>query len=282
MSTEKPLVAIINEHLSGDLTELPVFHTIAVRLQQALSKRQFTIDEILELISEDQSLAGKVLRVANSSYYAGLSKVATLKEAIVRLGAQEIANVAMMASQFESYQSSNEILNKNMKSLWEHALSCAVGAKWLARKAGYTAIASEAFMGGLLHDIGKLALLKVLDDIIRNGESRSTLTEPLIDEILTNMHEEVGYNLMRSWCLPETYATISVQHHKPECDLNNILLVVVRLANEACRKVGKDIRTYPEISLVACPEFQALGIKEITLAELEIVIEDAGELAEEV
>lgn len=236
--------------------------------------------KVLELISEDQSLAGKVLKVANSSYYAGLSKVATLKDAIVRLGAQEIANVAMMASQFESYQSSNEILNNYMRALWGHALSCAVGAKWLARKAGYPAIAPEAFMGGLLHDIGKLALLKVLDDIIRSGESRSTLTEQLIDEILTNMHEEVGYNLMRSWSLPETYAAIAIQHHKPEFDPGNILLVVVRLANEACRKVGIDVKTYPEIALVACPEVQALGIKEIALAELEIVVEDAGGLGE--
>lgn len=280
MNTEKPLVALINERIAGDLSELPVFHSVAVRLQQALARREFTIDEVLELISEDQSLAGKVLKVANSSYYAGLSKVATLKEAIVRLGAQEIANVAMMASQLETYQSTNEILNRNMQALWSHALACAVGAKWLARKAGYAALSSQAFMGGLLHDIGKLALLKVLDDIIRDGESRSSLTEPLIDEILTNMHEEVGYNLMRSWSLPETYASIALYHHKPEFDSSNIMLTVVRLANETCRKVGKDLHVYPELSLMACPEVQALGIKEITVAELEIVVEDAGGLEE--
>ena len=278
MSTDKPLIALVHEHLSGDLSELPVFHSVAVRLQQTLAKREFTIEEVLELISEDQSLAGKVLKVANSSYYAGLSKVATIKESIIRLGAQEIANVAMMASQLESYQSSNEILNMNMQGLWSHAFSCAVGAKWLARKAGYPDISSQAFMGGLLHDIGKLALFKVMDDIIRSGESRITLTKPLIDEILTTMHEEVGYNLMRSWSLPETYATIAVQHHTAEFDTGNILLTVVRLANEACRKAGKDIIDYSEISLIACPEVQALGLKEITLAELEIVVEDAGEL----
>lgn len=278
MSTEKPLIALVQEHLAGDLSELPVFHSVAVRLQQTLSKHDFTIDEVLDLISEDQSLAGKVLKVANSSFYAGLSKVATIKEAIVRLGAQEIANVAMLASQFESYKSTNEILNNNMQGLWSHAFSCAVGAKWLARKAGYIDLASQAFMGGLLHDIGKLALLKVLDDVIRGGESRITLTKPLIDEILISMHEEVGYNLMRSWSLPETYATIAIQHHTAEFDSSNILLVVVRLANEACRKVGKDITHHSDISLISCPEVQALGVKEITLAELEIIVEDAGEL----
>ena len=281
MSTDKPLIALVHEHLSGDLSELPVFHSVAVRLQQTLARREFTIDEVLDLISEDQSLAGKVLKVANSSYYAGLSKVATIKESIVRLGAQEIANVAMMASQLESYQSSNEILNSNMQGLWGHAFSCAVGAKWLARKAGYPDVASQAFMGGLLHDIGKLALLKVLDDIVRCGESRITLTKPLIDEILTSMHEEVGYNLMRAWSLPDSYATIAVQHHTADFDTGNILLAVVRLSNEACRKVGKDLREYSEIALISCPEVQALGLKEITLAELEIVVEDAGELGEE-
>ena len=189
--------------------------------------------------------------------------------------------MAMMASQFESYHSSNDVLNENMQALWSHAFSCAVGAKWLARKAGYPHLSSQAFMGGLLHDIGSLALLKVMDDITRSGESRITLTKPLIDEILITMHEEVGYNLMRSWSLPETYANIAIQHHKAEFDTGNILLVVVRLANEACRKVGKDIRPHPEISLVSCPEVQALGIKEITLAELEIVVEDAGELEED-
>jgi HD-like signal output (HDOD) protein len=92
------------------------------------------------------------------------------------------------------------------------------------------------------------------------------------------MHEEVGYNLMRSWSLPEAYATIAKQHHSAEFDSTNTLLVVVRLANEACRKVGKDFREHAEISLISCPEVQVLGIKEITLAELEIVVEDAGEL----
>lgn len=278
MSTEKPLIALVHEHLAGDLSNLPVFHSVAVRLQQTLAKRDFTIDEVLELISEDQSLAGKVLKVANSSFYAGLSKVATIKEAIVRLGAQEIANVAMMASQFECYKSSNDILNENMQGLWTHAFACAVGAKWLARKAGYPDLAPQAFMGGLLHDIGKLALLKVLDDIVKSGESRINLTKPLIDEILISMHEEVGYNLMRSWCLPETYASISIQHHTAEFDSNNILLMTVRLSNEACRKVGKDVIAHSDISLISCPEVQALGVKEITIAELEIIVEDAGEI----
>lgn len=275
MIAEKPLMELIKEHLAGDLHDLPVFHSVAVRLQQMLARRDFRIDEVIDQISEDQSLAGQVLKVANSSFYAGLSKVATIKDAVVRLGAQEIANLAMLASQLETYRSENAVINTYMQGLWSHALSCAVGAKWLARKSGYANLAAEAFMGGLLHDIGKLALLKILDDIYHRGETKSSFSTPLINEVLERMHEEVGFRLMQSWSLPENYCNIAVNHHRPDFDGNDILLVIVRLANQACNKVGKSINPTPGIALISAPEAQCLGVNEIILAELEIIVEDA-------
>ncbi|NVN93574.1 MAG: HDOD domain-containing protein, partial [Desulfuromonadales bacterium] len=276
MNTEKPLMQLIEEHLAGDLHDLPVFHSVAVKLQQMLSRRDFRIDDIIEQISEDQSLSGQVLKVANSSFYAGLSKVATIKDAVVRLGAQEIANLAMMASQLEYYKSDNSIIHSYMQGLWSHALSCAVGAKWLARKSGYVNLTSEAFMGGLLHDIGKLALLKTLDDIHHNRETNATFSETLINEVLERMHEAVGLRLLQSWSLPESYCSIAVNHHRPDFDNSDILLIIVRLANLACDKVGKSITPSPGIALISAPEAQCLGVNEIILAELEIVVEDAG------
>lgn len=276
--TEKPLIELIKEHLQGDLQGLPVFNSVAVKLQQMLARRDFRMDEIIEMISEDQSLASQVLKVANSSYYAGLSSIATIKDAIVRLGAQEVANMVMMASQFELYRSENEYLNNAMQTLWLHSLACATGAKWLAQKTGYVNLTAECFMGGLLHDIGQLALLKVLDDICRNKESKAKFSDTLLNEILTRMHEEVGCQLLKSWSLPDTYCSIAVNHHKEDFDGNDILLTIVRLADKACKKIGKSNHPDASISLVASQEALFLGLKEITLAELEIIVEDAGEL----
>lgn len=280
MTTEKPLVRLIQERLEGNLQELPVFHTVAVKLQQLLSSRSFEIDDVIELISEDQSLAGRVLKVANSSYYAGLSKIATIKDAIIRLGAQEIANMAMLASQFEFYNSPNETLNRMMQGLWGHALACGVGAKWLTRKAGYPGMAAEAFMGGLMHDIGSLALLKVLDDILKNNETTIHFSDQLINEIIVAMHEEVGYNLMKAWNFPDFYCDIARSHHQHEFDHSNILLVAVRLSNLACKKLGRSLQPAdPAIAIFSAPEAHFLGLKEVALAELEIIIEDADGIA---
>jgi putative nucleotidyltransferase with HDIG domain len=269
---------LINEHLQGDLQDLPVFNTVAVKLQQMLAHRDFRMDAVIEMISEDQSLASQVLKVANSSYYAGLSSIATIKDAIVRLGAQEVANMVMLASQYELYRSENEYLNDSMQNLWLHSLACATGAKWLAKKTGYANLVAESFMGGLLHDIGQLALLKVLDDINRKGESKAAFSDTLISEILDRMHENVGYQLMKSWSLPETYCSIAINHHKEDFDGNDILLVIVRLSDKACKKVGKSLHPDSSISLVSSLEAQYLGINEMALAELEITVEDAGDL----
>ena len=275
---EKPLIELIKEHLQGDLQDLPVFNSVAVKLQQMLARREFKIDNVIEMISEDQSLSSQVLKVANSSYYAGLSSIATIKDAIIRLGAQEVANMVMMASQYEMYHSENEYLNNSMQKLWIHSLACATGAKWLAKKTGYAPLAAESFMGGLLHDIGQLALLKVLDDIHRNKESKAPLSDTLINEILDRMHEDVGYQLMKSWCLPDAYCSIAINHHKEDFDGNDILLVIVRLSDKACKKIGKSLHPDASMSLVSLAEAQFLGTKEMTLAELEIIVEDAGDL----
>jgi HD-like signal output (HDOD) protein len=275
---EKPLVELIKEHLQGDLQGLPVFNSVAVKLQQMLASRDFQMNHIIEMISEDQSLASQVLKVANSSFYAGLSSIATIKDAIVRLGAQEVANMVMMASQYELYHSDNEYLNNAMQKLWIHSLACATGARWLAKKTGYTNLAAESFMGGLMHDIGQLALLKVMDDIHRNKEVTSPFSQTLVDEILERMHEQVGFQLLKSWSLPEEYCSLAANHHLSEFDGNDILLVLVRLADKACKKVGKSLHPDPTLSLIALPEVQFLTVKELTLAELEITVEDAGEL----
>jgi len=165
-----------------------------------------------------------------------------------------------------------------MQKLWVHSLACATGAKWLAKKTGYINLAAESFMGGLLHDIGQLALLKVLDDIQRNKESKAPFSDTLISEILDRMHVDTGYQLTTSWSLPEAYCSIVADHHKDDFDGNNILLVIVRLSDKACKKIGKSLHPDTSLSLVSSLEAHLLGIKEITLAELEIIVEDAGEL----
>ncbi|MBT0666064.1 HDOD domain-containing protein [Geobacter pelophilus] len=274
MTSKKSIVETISEHLSRNTLDVPVFHAVALKLQQVLAKPDYTLEEISQLIVADPGVASQVLRVANSVFYSGLSKATTIRDAAIRLGAKEVSNIAMLATQQDFYRSSNEQFNPIMQTLWKHALCCAIGTKWLATKTGYGALAQEGFLAGLLHDIGKLFLLKVLDELCKSGELGISVSPALVSEVLNSMHEEQGYILMKKWNMPDIYCDVVQDHHNPEWNQTNPLLALVRLVDQACNKMGIGMCPAPTLVLFATTEAQVLGAKEIILAELEIVIED--------
>ena len=276
----RPFVEVIKEHLGSESLNLPMFHPIALKLQGILASKDFTIEQVVALIIKDQALTSQVLRLANSAFFSGLAKVTTITEAVVRLGAREIASIAMLASQQNSY---NNLTLPELKShsqmLWRHAIGSAIGSRWLCEKTGYKQLAQEAFIAGLLHDIGSLLILKVLEGILLSESGAKALSRELTTEILVAMHADTGYELMQKWNLPELYCVIVRDHHREQSDTANVLLSMVRLVDDACRKLGlASTPAEPNLMLAATFEAQGLGIKEIMLAELEIMIEDAMEM----
>jgi HD-like signal output (HDOD) protein len=272
----RPFVEVIKEQLESEGLNLPIFHPIALKLQALLNVKDFTIEQVVGLIIKDQALTSQVLRLANSAFFSGLAKVTTITEAVVRLGAKEIANVAMMASQQTTYNSFTvPELKAHSQLLWKHALGSAIGTRWLTEKTGYKQLAQEAFIAGLLHDIGSLLVLKVLEGILLADPNAKVVSRDLATEIISAMHTDSGYQLMQKWNLPEIYCNVVRDHHKEQPDNNNVLLSLVRLVDNTCTKIGIGCKADPGLMLAATYEAQSMGIKEILLAELEIMIEDA-------
>lgn len=275
----RPFVEVIKEQLASEELNLPMFHPIAIKLQGILAVKDFTIEQVVALIIKDQALTSQILRLANSAFFSGLAKVTTITEAVVRMGAKEIASVAMLASQQNSYNSfTNPELKKHAQLLWRHAIGCAIGTRWLSERTGYKHLAQEAFIAGLLHDIGSLLILKVLEGILIADPNVKGVSRDLAVEIMTAMHSDSGYQLMQKWNLPELYCTIVRDHHEEQSDTNCVLLNLVRIVDNACRKLGLGCAPEPNLMLAATFEAQGMGIKEIMLAELEIMIEDAMEM----
>ena len=273
---KRSIIEVISSYIESNTFNIPVFNTVAVRLQRILAKQNFSVEEVNRMIIADPGLASQVLRMSNSSFYAGLNKVTTIQEAVVRLGASCVANIVMTATQKDIYRTSNPEMKKIMHDLWRHSLCCAIGSKWLAAKANYSALAEEAFLAGLLHDIGKLFLLKLMEEIIREGKLEMDISPMLISEVMERMHTVHGPRVMEQWNLPESYIIVARDHNSDDWNEGNPLLAIVRLVNIACRKTGVHSSPDPSLVLVTTPEAQVLGLREITLAELEIVIEDAA------
>ncbi len=271
----KPFREIIEEHLTSGETRLPAFDRTALKIQDEVGKPEPSIEKIRELIREDQALTAQVLKMANTAFFRGLSKVETVRDAIVRLGIEQISNIVVMVTQKALFKSGDPLTRQFMEKLWRHSVGTAIGSAWLARKSGFPQISSQAFIAGLLHDIGKLFLLTVIESIRNKKEYRFNPSEDFVTEIMDSLHNEQGWLLTQNWNLPEAYCLVARDHHVENFDSRNTLLLLVRMVDITCNKMGIGLREPEEQLLVAAPEAVSLGLSEVDIAELEIMLEDA-------
>jgi HD-like signal output (HDOD) protein len=161
-----------------------------------------------------------------------------------------------------------------MLNLWRHSVGCAIGSHWLATHCGLQGIKHESFFAGLLHDVGKLHILKIADNLKKNIGNGTQISNALLSEAMDNLHAKCGSALMRHWNLPEKYCEIAREHHTDEFDSKNLLLALVRMADKACHKLGIGLSKEPLLVLYATPESEVLRLSEVDLANLEIFLED--------
>ncbi len=270
----KSLAEIIKEMVDADRVRLPVHPELARKVTACLAAEGSGSKPLWSLVGRDPALLCNLFRAANSSFFAGLQKTLSVEEAVTRLGSDKATQAIEQACWEGEGYSQGELLQRYMPSLWQHAQGCALGARWLANRCGYQGIADQAYLAGLLHDIGKQFLLAALEEIASCGDFDITLSEQLVLEVLATMHVEQGLRLFEEWNLPEAYQEVVADHHAEELDTQNIVVALVRLANNGCHKLGLGLTKQPDIVLPTTGEAQFLGIDEIALAEFEIMLED--------
>jgi len=275
MSQQESFIEIIDKQLVSSNARLPVFNATALRIQQEIAKAEPGIRLIEKLIISDQSLTAKVLSVSNSSFYKGLNQIATVRNAIVRLGINEISNIVMLVTHENNFRSKDPFVQVIMRTLWRHSLACAMGSNWLAKKCGLNGMAHEAFFAGLLHDVGKLFILTVIDDLKHSNDIDIQPSDALLVEAMNSLHANHGFLLMGHWNLPEKYCNIVRDHHKEKFNQKDMLQILVRLANKTCLKLGIGMVEDPALVLAATSEAELLHISEVDLAQLEIMLEDS-------
>lgn len=275
MTENVSLIDRIDQVINSDDFNLPVFSDIAIKVRKMVSADDYNVQDVEKLIRSDQSLASEVLRVANSPFYAGLSHVATVRDATVRLGAKQLADLVMLAAERNRYSAKNKDIHALMVKLWRHSVGVALAAQWLTKKLGYADKTSEAFLGGLIHDIGKLAALRAVDFI--KTKEQINFPEELVSEIVDSVHTLQGYKLAQKWRLPESYCVVVRDHHLEDIAPANYILLIVKVADAACSKLGIGLNTDASIELAVLPEAHSLGISDVLLAELEIMLEDTME-----
>ncbi len=194
---------------TGNL-KLPVLPLAIQKIMEMNSNPEFDVQELSDLIHQDQTLAGHVLRVCNSSIYAGTYKINSLRQAISRLGGHAMVKIAVSVTmQGEIFQVVK--FRDEIREIWRHAFASGLYAQEIAvlRKAPNP----EMYMCGLLHQVGKPVLLQTLVSLAREMDGK--LNEQEVAEILSRYHTRVGTLLATTWKLPATIVEACRLYRKP-------------------------------------------------------------------
>ncbi len=274
MQKDQSFLEIIEDYVEEDRVTLPPFDKTALRIQQEIQKQDVQISKIEKLIIADPAMSSQILKIANSAFFRGLTNVMTVRDAIVRLGLNEITRMVMILSQKNLYETKDQYIKSYRNILWQHALVCALSSQWVAREAGFDNLTQEVFFAALLHDIGKLFLITVVEKIKTTKDVPFIPSKSVVNEIIKSQHTVQGYNLLRKWNIPEKYCQVVKEHHDEKFDMGNVPLIILRLVNKTSRKVGVSMeKDTGNISVATEASF--LGFSEIKLAQLELQIEDS-------
>ncbi|MCD4676785.1 MAG: HDOD domain-containing protein [Desulfobacula sp.] len=275
MQKDRSFLEIIENYVESDRVVLPPFDKTALRIQMEIQKKDVKISKIEKLIIADPAMSSQILKVANSAFFRGLSKVMTIREAIVRLGLDEITRMVMILTQKKVYDTKDSFIKNYRNILWQHALVCALTSQWVAREAGFEEVTQEVFFASLMHDIGKLFLITVIEKIKASKDVPFIPSKSVINEIIKGQHAAQGYNLLKKWNIPDKYCQVAKEHHDEKFDTTNTPLIILRLVNKTCNKIGVSIEKNSDTANSVTAEANFFGFSEIKLAELELQIEDS-------
>lgn len=189
-------------------TSLPMLPDLAMRIIELTANPDTPTAQLVRIVSKDQVIASRLLALANSAYCAPMSEVSTVTEAVVRIGTGAVRNLVVTIS-FYSRMYDQKLYGADGRRLVDHSIGTAYLARLVAERAHLPE--DEAFLCGLMHDIGKLVILKVAHDHERQTATRLDPAE--VAQLVEEEHAEVGARMLHRWHLPETLEEPIQYHH---------------------------------------------------------------------
>lgn len=222
------------EQIQQHIDSFPVLPVTVNRLIKVTSDPESSAKDVMEAILPDQSLCVTVLKIANSVLFGRPKKVESVSMAVTVLGFYEVQRIALTKAIINSFHKLATKQKQYVDKHWLHAFVCAMTAKTIARD---LRIAPDiAFMGGLIHDIGKLIMLETFYEEYEvenwmTGFSSGTLLHDELD-MFSFTHDLVGAQLLKQWFFPETLITAVAHHHRPaEAGDDTDLALTIQLAD---------------------------------------------------
>lgn len=217
------------------VNELPPMPQVISKVMELLADEDSQMSEMVAVLSSDPALVARLIRVSNSALYSRGKETSSLDQAVVRLGANTLRSLVMAASMKSLFPLDKTSIGIWGQALWQHSLECGLAARRVAQFSGYPD-PEEAFVAGVLHDIGKVVILLNKPDEFRLILKRQAAAKESFATaeraVLGFDHADVGELLLAKWQMPQSLQTCVKLHHNPsEAGADNFLPHIVAAGN---------------------------------------------------
>ncbi len=210
----------IKDKILSKLIDLPTLPEVVNKVMEIANNPRSSAADMAKVISQDQALTARILKLVNSAYYGFPRRISTIAQAIVILGFRTVRDLVLNISILDMFNSKKQA-GINIEALWLHNLAVAVTSKVLAKRMGYDQ-PDEAFTAGLLHDIGKLAMIKLFpqeyEKIVNIAQGSSRWIRDVEESFLEVDHALIGKWIADHWKFPPQLTRAIHMHHQPHLE----------------------------------------------------------------
>ena len=241
-AAKKDPQVIITEAVNA-ISHIATLPEITLKIIELVENPRSTAQDLNKLISNDPALVARILKVVNSAFYGLPGQIGSINRAIVLLGLNAVKNIVIAASLAKLFRGGRVSPHFSAKDLWTHSIAVGVFSKMLVVKINNT-LPDEAFLAGLIHDMGILVELQAFREPLVEIAERSTKEDTRYIEIEKQLigvdHQALGAGLTTKWKFPRSFQFVTGYHHNPmalaqEC---RWLTCVIHVADHICCREG--------------------------------------------
>jgi len=225
---------VLMEKIMQTVEDLPPMPNVVMKSQEVLADPNSSVKDLSSILEMDQSIVSKVLKLANSAYYGLSGRVSSIHHASSLLGQKILGEIITMAGVSGFLANAMEGYQQEAGELWRHSIATGICSRIIADKRK-PEISNEAYMAGLLHDVGKIILdpyvlerRKEFDDFLEDEEHIFLDAEK---EILGFDHTEIASEVCKKWNIPKPIIFAIRYHHSPSLSQGNELSYLTHAAD---------------------------------------------------
>lgn len=218
----------ILEDLENDRLPLPTLPEVAIKVRETVDDEEASITQVAQIIETDAALSARIIQVANSALYRGLSSADNVQTAVMRMGLITVRNLATSLVMKQLFQATHPVVDHYLRAAWKQSTDVAALSAMIAKS--YTSLESDsALLAGLTHSIGLSPIL-----VKAEGDSNLLNDTQALEDLIYDLYPVVGAEILKNWDFSEHLIQVPAQHlnlerngHNGKADYTDIVQVAL-------------------------------------------------------